>query len=151
MQKNFAGAGLTVDEWAAFRLRFSGDTAAALAAARTRANTALNLALDGDPSLPIDSATVPHSQWPLNVAKAKRDELKAAVGIDAEQRRKYDEAQRQIGVDELTLKRLDDQIAQAQGRTRGEPLTSRTDAASTFRCSSSLSARSKFLPTCTRR
>lgn len=115
MQKNFAGAGLTVDEWAAFRLRFSGDTAAALAAARTRANTALNLALDGDPSLPIDSATVPHSQWPLNVAKAKRDELKAAVGIDAEQRRKYDDAQRQIGVDELTLKRLDDQIAQAQG------------------------------------
>lgn len=115
MQTTYAGAGLTADEWKAFRLRFSGDTNTALASARTRTNTALSLALDGNPNAPIDTAVVPHSKWPLNVVKAKRDELKAAVGIDAAQRRKYDDAQRQIGLDELTLKRLDDQIAQAQG------------------------------------
>lgn len=115
MQQNYAGAGLTVDEWKAFRLRFSGDTSAAIASAKTRTNAALTLALDGNANAPIDTAVVPHAQWPLNVVKAKRDELKAAVGIDAAQKRKYDDAQRQIGLDELTLKRLDDQIAQAQG------------------------------------
>ena len=114
MQKTYSGAGLTADEWKAFRLRFTGDTDAALASARTRTNAALTLALDGNPKAPIDTAAVHHSQWPLNVVKAKRDELKAAVGIDAAQKRKYDDAQRQIGLDELTLKRLDDQIAQAQ-------------------------------------
>jgi hypothetical protein len=47
--------------------------------------------------------------------KAERDKVKAAVGIDADRQRKYDEAQKQIGNDELALTRLDTQIAQAQG------------------------------------
>jgi hypothetical protein len=79
MQKTYSGAGLTADEWKAFRLRFTGDTDADLASARTRTNAALTLALDGNPNAPIDTAAVHHSQWPLNVVKGKRDELKAAV------------------------------------------------------------------------
>lgn len=55
----------------------------------------------------LDAATVRHGQWPLNLLKTERDEVKAAVGIDADKKRKYDESQKQIGVDELALTRLD--------------------------------------------
>ena len=115
MRQKYVGAQLTPAEWDAFRLRFSGDTGAALAAVKARAELALKLALDGDPAKPIDTATVPHAQWPLNLLKAERDKVKAAVGIDADKKRKYDDAQKQIGLDELALTRLDSQIAQAQG------------------------------------
>ena len=50
---------------------------------------------------------MPHAQWPLNLLKTERDKVKAAVGIDADSQRKYDEAQKQIGLDELALTRLD--------------------------------------------
>jgi ABC-type lipoprotein export system ATPase subunit len=115
MQQKYAGAQLTSAEWDAFRMRFAGDTGAALAAAKGRAETALKLALNGDPAKPIDTATVPHAQWPLNLLKTERDKVKAVVGIDADKKRKYDEAQKQIGLDELALTRLDSQIVQAQG------------------------------------
>jgi hypothetical protein len=58
MQHKYAGAQLTPPEWESFRLRFAGDTSVALAAAKGRADSALKLALDGDPAKPIDSATV---------------------------------------------------------------------------------------------
>ena len=115
MQQKYAIALLTPGEWEAFRLRFAGDTGAALAAAKGRAETALKIAVDGDPAKSIDTGTAPHAQWPLNLLKTERDKVKAAVGIDADKKRKYDEAQKQIGLDELALTRLDSQIAQAQG------------------------------------
>jgi ABC-type lipoprotein export system ATPase subunit len=117
MQQKFASAGLTAEEWKAFQLRFSGDTAAAISAARLRTDKAITIAVEGDPAVTIDPATTttPHVQWPLNLLKAERDKAKAAVGIDADRKRKYDEAQKQIGIDELALTRLDAQIVQAQG------------------------------------
>jgi hypothetical protein len=92
MQQKFALAQLTADEWNAFKLRFAGETAAAVASAKARADNAVALALNGDPTVTIDIAVVPHAQWPLNLLKAERDKLKAAVGIDADRKRKYDEA-----------------------------------------------------------
>jgi ABC-type lipoprotein export system ATPase subunit len=115
MRQRYAAAELTADEWKAFQLRFLGDPEAASAAARQRTDKAMKLALEGDPAAPIDTAAAPHSQWPLNLLKTERDKVKAAVGIDADRQRKYDEAQRQIGGDELALTRLNAQIAQAQG------------------------------------
>ena len=115
MQQKYAAAGLTIDEWKVFQLRFTGDTSAAISAARNRTDRAMKIAVDGDPAVKIDTATVPHSQWPLNLLKAERDKIKAAVGIDADRKRKYDESQRQIASDELALTRVDAQIARAQG------------------------------------
>ena len=48
MQQKYAGAQLTPGEWEAFRLRFAGDTAPPCGG-QGRAETALKLALDGDP------------------------------------------------------------------------------------------------------
>jgi len=115
MQQKYAGAGLTTEEWTAFQLRFTGNTAAAISAARERADKTMKTAVDGDPAVTIDTTTVPHTEWPLNLLKAERDRVKAAVGIDADRKRKYDEAQKQIASDELGLTRLNAQIVQAQG------------------------------------
>jgi energy-coupling factor transporter ATP-binding protein EcfA2 len=115
MQQKYAGAQLTPSEWEAFRLRFAGDTDGALGVAKARAQAALTFALDGEAGKPVDTSTVPHAQWPLNVLIVERDKAKAAVGIDAEMRRKYDEAQKLIGHDELALTRLTSEIEQAQG------------------------------------
>jgi len=115
MHQKYAAARLTLEEWKAFRLRFTGDTAAALNAARTRAEYAMKIAVEGDPAVKIDTATTPLAQWPLKLLQAERDKLKAAVGIDAERKRKYDDAQRGIAGDELGLTRLDAQIAHARG------------------------------------
>jgi ABC-type lipoprotein export system ATPase subunit len=115
MQQKFAGAKLTPEEWETLRLRFAGDTAAAIAAAKRRADTAMKIAVDGNPAVKIDTATTPHTQWPLNLLKAERDKLKAAVGFDADRKRKYDDAQKLIAADELALTRLDAQIVQSHG------------------------------------
>jgi ABC-type lipoprotein export system ATPase subunit len=115
MQQKYTAARLTPEEWKAFKLRFTGDTAAAIAAARTRAVNAMKTAIEGNPGAKIDAATTPHTQWPLNLLRAERDKLKAAVGIDEERKRKYDDAQKAIASDELSQTRLDAQITSARG------------------------------------
>ncbi len=115
MQQRYVSAALTPEEWKSFQLRFSGNVEAATAAARARAEAALSAALNSDASAPIDTATVPHSHWPLNLVKSERDKVKAEVGIDADRKRQYDDAQKQIGLDELALVKLDAQIEQAKG------------------------------------
>ena len=113
MQQKYVGAQLTADEWKAFRLEFAGDTTAAAGAARIRANRALQTARDGDPAAPTIRTATPHAQWPLNLLIAERDSVKAAVGIDAARQKKYDDAQRQIGLDELSMTKIDGQLEQA--------------------------------------
>ena len=114
MRQKFAAAKLTEDEWSAFRLTFAGDTAAAVGAARKRADTALSRATDGDPAVTIDTARTPLAQWPFKLLVAERDKLKAEVGIDADRKRKYDDAQKLIGADEVTFRRLETQIEQSK-------------------------------------
>jgi len=122
MRQRFAGAKLTAEEWQTFQLKFAGDTGAAIASARARAVKALKLAQEGDPENPTDKTSVPLSEWPLNVLRIERDTIKSAVGIDAARQKRYDDAQKQIGLDESTLAKLDLQLEQAKGaeaRRRG--------------------------------
>jgi hypothetical protein len=50
MQQKYAAAKLTPEEWKTFRLRFAGDTAAVITAARTRADDAMKFVVEGNPA-----------------------------------------------------------------------------------------------------
>ena len=115
MKRKYASAQLTEEEWKAFHLRFIGNTKAATAAARQRADSALEGAQYEDPHNPVDKTAMPYAAWPLQLLHAERDNAKAAVGIDADRRKKYDDAQRQIGLDERSLAKLTTQVQQATG------------------------------------
>ena len=115
MKQKYASAQLTDEEWKVFQLRFMGNTETATDAVRQRVNGDLKRVLDEDPQNPINKATMPHAAWPLTLLKAERDKAKAAIGIDTERQKKYDEAQRKIELDERALAKLKTQVQQADG------------------------------------
>jgi ABC-type lipoprotein export system ATPase subunit len=115
MQQKYSAARLSKDEWEAFKLQLSGDAIRTLAEARARAEADLKEAMDGNPARDSPRISLSYAQWPLNLLKAERDRVKALVGIDAERKRKYDQAQKLIALDEGALSKLDSQLAQAKG------------------------------------
>lgn len=115
MRQKFAGAQLTTEEWNAFRLQFEGNPSEVIAAAGVRAEQAVRSLQEVNPTEPMAHMTLPYEQWPLNPLKAERDKVKASVGIDVQGQNRYEESQKQIALDELSLAKLDVQIEQAAG------------------------------------
>jgi energy-coupling factor transporter ATP-binding protein EcfA2 len=115
LKQQYAAAQLTENEWRALRMKFQGDTAAAIQAARLRAANAVKAALDEEPSAPVDRNSAPNAQWPLNVLIAERTKARELVGIDIQRQKKYSEGQQQIAKDQVSLSRLDTQLEHASG------------------------------------
>lgn len=130
MRRKFVGTQLSDAEWAAFQMVFTGDVNSILKEAKSRADLAIKEAVEGDSKFPLDASKTPMQSWPLNVVVARRNEVKKEVGIDAQQQKKYDDLQRTAAQQEITIKRLDDQILSAEGAEgrRQTLLESRRDA-----------------------
>ena len=115
MRQRFASAGLSEADWGAFGMTYIGDVNAVLNRAKHKADMAISVASEGDPSSPLDKNKVPLTEWPLTHLKADRDAVKKEVGIDAQHQKKYDELQRAIVKQETSLRRLETEIKNAEG------------------------------------
>ena len=94
MRRKFAGAGLSNTDWAAFEMVFKGNVDSILNDAKSRADSAIKMAVEGDPKSPDDPTKTPLENLPLNWLIRTRDEVKKEVGIDVQQQKKYDGLQR---------------------------------------------------------
>jgi energy-coupling factor transporter ATP-binding protein EcfA2 len=114
MQKDFFGAGLSEEEWAAFMLVFTGNVAEVLRSKEHAVRKNISLLRDGDGPV-RDRTPDPASVLPLTDLGQRLIALRKDVGIDVLQQRKYDELQTKIRGDEAALKRLDAQITASEG------------------------------------
>lgn len=115
MRTRFKGAGLTNEEWQAFKMEFVGDVAGILREIALRTERAAGLALEGDPAKPMDPAKVPPASLPLSKLRGVRDSVKRDVGIDAERQKKYDSLQRTISQLETSLSKTESDLKVANG------------------------------------
>lgn len=115
MRRRFNDADLSDADWTAFGMAFRGDVDAVLGRAMRAADRAIAVAAEGDPASPVDTTKPPLTEWPLNHLKAKRDEVRKEVGIDAQHQKKYDDLQRTVAQQEGSQRRLDAEIKNAEG------------------------------------
>ncbi len=115
MRRKFAGAELSVSDWAAFQMTFKGNVDSVLKEAKSGVDLAIKVAVEGDPKSPANTNKTPMEKWDLNLVVKTRDEVKKEVGIDAKQQKKYDDLQRRVAQQETAIKRLDSQILSAGG------------------------------------
>src|SRR5205809_532766 len=106
---------LSDQEWDSFALVFKGDVDEILRKALKAVREAIAIATDGDPKRPTDPKTAPIVQWSLNQIRSARDALKKQVGIDADKQKKYDELQRAITRQEISVQRLEAEIKHGEG------------------------------------
>src|SRR5262249_37185822 len=106
LQADFQEAGLSSEEWDAFRLRFAGDVDGILARRKQAIAVSINLMVEGDPSRPVDITQEPPSGWPYRLLVEERDKVKDEVGIDAAKQRRYADLQRSLEKDQRSLQRL---------------------------------------------
>lgn len=115
MQRKFSSASLSVEEWKAFGMQFQGDVDGVLKKAKAKAELAIKKAVEEDPENPTDQKKAPLETWPLKLITSTRDAMRKAVGIDAEQQKRFNELQRTIAQQEVVLKRFEAQILHAEG------------------------------------
>jgi energy-coupling factor transporter ATP-binding protein EcfA2 len=115
MKEQFIEAGLNDPQWEAFRLKFSGDVAATIAATKKLADKELSKVINGDTANPIDSSKAVLTDWPLTTLQAERDTVKKEVGIDAAKQQRYETLQKSLTTNHATLNRLDVSIKNAEG------------------------------------
>ncbi len=115
LQRRFTGAGLTPQEWEAFRMAFVGKIDDVLLQAVRGVDQAILFAIEGNPSKPVNLTAPPTGEWPLNNLRAAREAKKQLVGIDAARQKKYDELQRTLVRREATLRRLETDTTNGKG------------------------------------
>jgi ABC-type lipoprotein export system ATPase subunit len=116
MQSTFAAAGLSAADWNAFTMDFVGDVDAILSKRGDDLDVHIKRAIDGDPSAPgIYATDGAVDRAFLKEIQARRDELRKAVGIDAQAKRTYERLSAQIQQMEAALRRLDASIQLATG------------------------------------
>ena len=115
LQRRFTGAGLTPQEWEAFRMAFVGRVDDVLVQAVRGVDQAILFAIEGNPSKPVSPTAPPTGEWPLNNLRAAREAKKQLVGIDAVRQKKYDELQRTLVRLEATLRRLEADTTNGKG------------------------------------
>ena len=115
MQRTFANARLTKEDWSAFRMAFTGDVDGIVARELKTVDRSVTLALEGDSAALIDLTKTPLSEWPLKDLRAARDQIKKEVGLDALHQKRYDEVQQGINKQEASIRRVEADIKQALG------------------------------------
>lgn len=130
MQRRFVGASLSTTDWKAFEMQFRGDVDGVLKKARAAADLAIEKAVVENPQTPTDPKVVSMQSWPLDLITSSRDAMRNTVGINAEQRKKFNQLQRTIAQQEVAMKRLEAQIQNAEGAEarRQVLIASRRDA-----------------------
>ncbi|MBI1817464.1 MAG: ATP-binding protein [Deltaproteobacteria bacterium] len=130
MQRTFAAAALSEEEWKAFRMQFAGDADGVIRNAIKDTDGATKTLLDGDPSVLVDEVTTPLLKWPLALLRRRRDETRKDVGVDVTKQRKFDEVKRTIAQQEARLGSIDREIKHAEGAEgrRRECLAQRRDS-----------------------
>jgi hypothetical protein len=113
LKARFAGTRLTPEDWLAFRLVFAGDVDAILNRHGLELERAIAVGTKGDSS--VDLTRVPQEQWPLHAIRLARDNAKKAVGVDAQLQLRYDALQKTISQQESSLRKLEADIASANG------------------------------------
>jgi ABC-type lipoprotein export system ATPase subunit len=117
LQQRFAGAGLETAEWSAFGMAFTGNVDIILKNRKDAVKKLIAVAKGGDPLKPIDRATTPLKEWPLQALQEARDQLKKDVGIDTEKQNKYNNLQKTLTLKETGLRRQAQDILHAKGAT----------------------------------
>lgn len=116
MQTTFAAAELTGDDWSAFAMGFTGDVDGILKRRGNELDDQIKKAIEGDPGNPStyekDGSLVGAF---LNELRTRREALRKAVGIDAQQQKEYERLRALIQQMDTTLRRLDTRILHASG------------------------------------
>lgn len=122
-----AAAGLRPDQWEAFRLRFAGDVDEIIAAEISAEEAALRTLkgpAPGEAPLPGENlASAPPfvsddadlSALPFSILSKEMSRLRAIVGVDVENRRRYSALSDKISRAVSDLERMDREIADARG------------------------------------
>jgi ABC-type molybdenum transport system ATPase subunit/photorepair protein PhrA len=119
MRRRFTAAAISDADWAAFGMKFKGDVDEILGRTKRIAEAAITAATDAVPNSSVELDKVAPNEWPLNYLKAKRDAVKTEVGVDAQKKKKYDELQQWIALQETSFRRLELDIKDAEAaRTR---------------------------------
>ena len=115
LQSRFHGAGLTTEQWDAFRMLFKGNVESVIGNALQELDSEIQSAVKGDGSISIQASEEQLPTLPLEQLRNLRDQSKATVGIDAQKQRKYEELQRTISQLETTISRLEAEHIHAKG------------------------------------
>lgn len=119
MKRRFAMAQLDEKQWDAFRMRFVGEPTeiirqeADLVSAEIERLTNVNAASEMDLTKPFEPG------WPLVALRAKREQVKKVIGIEAARVRQYNDLQKVILKQQAELRRVTEEIAhseQSEGR-----------------------------------
>ncbi|MDV7210103.1 TrlF family AAA-like ATPase [Azotobacter beijerinckii] len=114
MQSGFASAGLSEEEWSAFKLVFAGDVHSILAKKMKAIRESIKTLKEGH-GIACDHSNDGLNQLPLNELEKKLEVIRKEVGIDTLQQKKYDELQAKVRGEEVALKRLAVQIETSEG------------------------------------
>jgi ABC-type lipoprotein export system ATPase subunit len=115
LKTRFADARLADTDWEKFDLQYRSDVEPLLTREIAATEMAINLAVNGQEEIAIDTVNLAPEAWPLMVVERERDALKVKVGIDVDQQRRYLLLQREIVRLEGLLQRLDGEITRAEG------------------------------------
>jgi energy-coupling factor transporter ATP-binding protein EcfA2 len=114
LQRRFASAGLTAEQWQAFEVRFVGDVDVVLKSRVELVSGKIMEATEGNPGRATDKTKDPLPSWSLNLLQAERDALVKDVGVDAMLQKKYEQLQRLKAQHEAGLGRLNLRIMEAE-------------------------------------
>ena len=111
----FEETGLSTQQWEIFRLRFSGNIPATIAARRDELEKQISTLNNGTgtPLAPED----PLSNWPLKKLIEERDKTRIAVGIDATKQKLFTQLQTALTNDEKLQSSSEAELKHALGAT----------------------------------
>ncbi|MCW5831340.1 MAG: AAA family ATPase [Labilithrix sp.] len=115
LQRRYAVLGLVADDWKKFALHFVGDVDAVLDARAKVLDDAVSIRMAGDAKQPIDTTKTPSIDWPVNVLRQLREELRKEVGADATKATRVAELNKEIAQQEQKIKKLDEQLTHDAG------------------------------------
>lgn len=111
LRQRFSGVGIEDGDWEQFSLKFVGDVDAILSGRAAALDRDVMLQMEGSREAPVDPTHEPRSDWPVEVLRKKRDELKREVTIDATKAKRVAELTRSVALLKAEAKKLDEQVA----------------------------------------
>jgi ABC-type hemin transport system ATPase subunit len=117
LRRRFSLVGFGEADWKSFSSQFSGDVTAIIERVRKEVEREVKRITEEDPDNAVDKTKAPSADWPLNPLRAAREAARKEVGLDSQKQRAYAELQKQIMQREVTLRKLDAELVQANQST----------------------------------
>jgi hypothetical protein len=111
LRRHYAPVGFAKEDWDKFALRFAGDVDTVLDARAKILDAAITSRMAGEAQQAIDATREPSANWPVNLLRRLREDLRREVGADATKALRVAELTKDIGQQELKAKKLDEQTA----------------------------------------